>query len=244
MNAYHDDLAYIHDVGYGDFAHHAAPGLLQILRHQGVTQGLVIDMGCGSGWWARELVQAGYEVLGIDLSASMIGLARQRVPAGEFRIQSLWEAVLPPCDAVTSLGECLNYVCEARHSLDALRQLFQRIYVALRPGGVLVFDLAEPGRSHGLRQSHREGPDWACIVTYEEDTIHHHLTRRITTFRQVGDAYRRAHEVHRLQLYRGTTIARELRCIGFRVRMVRGYGALRFARSYVGFVALKPRGAA
>src|SRR5262245_34869396 len=66
--AYREDLAYIHDVGHGDFARDAAPGLLALLRRQGIREGLVVDLGCGSGIWAEILVREGYRVLGIDLS--------------------------------------------------------------------------------------------------------------------------------------------------------------------------------
>ena len=41
MPGYHEDLAYIHDAGFKDYALNAAPGLLQILRKNGVTDGLV-----------------------------------------------------------------------------------------------------------------------------------------------------------------------------------------------------------
>jgi hypothetical protein len=44
-NAYRDDLAYIHDVGYGDFVRNAAPALLDMLRQHGIDRGLVIDLG-------------------------------------------------------------------------------------------------------------------------------------------------------------------------------------------------------
>jgi SAM-dependent methyltransferase len=239
MDAYQDDLAYIHDVGYGDFARETAPGLLHILGQGGIRKGLVIDLGCGSGLWARQLVNAGYEVLGIDLSAALIDLARQRVPEGEFITQSFLEADLPPCEAVTSLGECFNYLFDERNNLSQLRQLFRRIHAALRPGGLFIFDIAEPGRGQDRQQSHRQGVDWAALVDYESDPIRQQITRRITTFRQVGAAYRRSHEVHRLQLYRGTDIANELRQMGFRVRLVRGYGQFRFPKSYVGCIARK-----
>ena len=79
-----------------------------------------------------------------------------------------------------------------------------------------------------------------ALVNYESDPIRQQLTRRITTFREVGTAYRRSHEVHRLQLYRGSDIANELRQMGFRVRLVRGYGPFRFPKSYVGCIARKP----
>jgi len=49
MRAYDEDLAYVHDVGFGDFARSVAPGVLEILRRSGITGGLVVDLGCGSG---------------------------------------------------------------------------------------------------------------------------------------------------------------------------------------------------
>jgi len=108
--AYNEDLAYIHDAGFGEFAKTSAPGLLEILRRHGIASGLVVDLGCGSGIWARELSNAGYDVLGIDISPAMIEIARQRVPTAEFRVGSLLKMRLPQCVAVTSLGECLNYL--------------------------------------------------------------------------------------------------------------------------------------
>src|SRR5713226_6389672 len=146
MEGYKDDLAYIHDVGFGDFAKNSAPRLLELLRQNGITNGLVVDLGCGSGLWARQLSQAGYDVLGIDISPAMIEMARNRVPDGEFRQASLLKADLPRCVAVTSLGECVNYLFDQSNSMQELRRLFRRVYDALKPGGVFIFDVAEPGR--------------------------------------------------------------------------------------------------
>ena len=81
---YTDDLAYIHDVGFGEFALKSAPGLLNILRQRKIFAGLVVDLGCGSGLWARELTQAGYDVLGIEQSAAMIEIARKKTPKARF----------------------------------------------------------------------------------------------------------------------------------------------------------------
>ena len=139
--AYHDDLAYIHDVGFGDFAKNSAPGLLEILRESQITTGLVVDLGCGSGIWARELSRADYDVLGIDISPAMIEIARNRVPRAEFRVESLLRARLPECGAVTSLGECVNYLFDRSNTIRRLRRLFDRVFAALRPGGVFVFDI-------------------------------------------------------------------------------------------------------
>lgn len=51
---------------------------------------------------------------------------------------------------------------------------------------------------------------------------------RLVTFRKVGDAYRRHEEALRQQLYAGTSVAKTLRGIGFRVRTVRSYGEYQF----------------
>jgi hypothetical protein len=66
------------------------------------------------------------------------------------------------------------------------------------------------------------------------------LTRRITSFRKVGDLYRRDEETHRLRLMRRSELAGQLRGIGFRVRILSSYGPLRFAHGHVGFLARKP----
>ena len=241
IKAYENDLAYIHDVGFGGFAKNSAPGLLKLLRQSGITEGLVADLGCGSGIWARELSQAGYDVLGIDISPAMIEMARNRVPGGEFRVASLLKAELPRCVAVTSLGECLNYLFDETNSMNALRRLFRRVYDALVPGGVFIFDVAEPGRGKGPRQKHFEGPDWAVLMEVDEDTRTNRLTRGITLFRKIGALYRRDQEVHRLQLYKRSDVAKELRRVGFRVRTLHAYGDQAMIKGCVGFIARKPK---
>lgn len=236
---YHPDLAYIHDVGYRDFALLAAPGLLELLRRNGVTEGLVVDLGCGSGLWARELCRAGYRVLGVDQSAAMLDIARERVPEAEFRKASLFAVRLPPCAAVTSLGECVNFLFDPHNSLKTLVSLFRRVHEAVRPGGVFIFDVYEPNRFPGprVRSAHRIGDDWAVLVRAEETDTE--LTRHITAFRRIGNLYRRSEEVHRLRLYPRVELIRELNHTGFRVRTLRRFGEYRLLTARVAFVARK-----
>jgi SAM-dependent methyltransferase len=75
--------------------------------------GLVIDLGCGSGILSREVADAGYDVLGIDISPAMIDLARRRVPYGDFRVGSVLTGDLPPCIAVAAVGEVINYAFDS-----------------------------------------------------------------------------------------------------------------------------------
>jgi hypothetical protein len=71
-------------------------------------------------------------------------------------------------------------------SVTQLRRLFDRVYAALKPGGLFIFDIAEPGRGKGPRQKYREGQDWAVLLEVDEDSTTNLLTRRITSFRRVG----------------------------------------------------------
>jgi SAM-dependent methyltransferase len=242
MNSYREDLAYIHDAGFGAFAQAAAPVLIDALRHAGISRGLVIDLGCGSGILSRAVSDAGYDVLGIDIASAMVAMARANVPRGQFRVESLLTAELPPCVAVAAVGECINYLFDANNTKAAVGRLFRRIYAALEPGGFFLFDVAGLGRvpGHGPQRAYIEGEDWAVLVAIEENRKQGMLTRRITSFRKVGELYRRDHEVHAQRLLAGPELAAQLRTIGFKARILRGYGPLRFRRGHVGLIARRP----
>jgi SAM-dependent methyltransferase len=239
---YREDLAYIHDAGYGATARAAAAVLIEALRSRGPASGLVIDLGCGSGALSEQVAAAGYDVLGIDLSESLLELARRRVPGGRFVRGSLWTAELPPCVGVAAVGEVVNYLFDGDGARRGPRPLFRRVYDALAPGGPFVLDLAGPGRVPGAGRARHwaEGEEWAVLVSAVEDRRRRLLTREITSFRKVGAAYRRDHEVHRQRLYPPAEAAALLRGAGFRVRVLRRYGELRFARGLAGFLARRP----
>lgn len=240
-SGYQEDLAYIHDAGFVHVARQAAPVVIDLLRKAGLTAGLIVDLGCGSGVLVAELVASGYEVLGVDFSAALLKIARRRVPAARFRRASFLDVEFPPCVAVTAVGEIFNYLFDERNGLAALEQLFGRVYQALYPGGLLLFDVAEPGRARGPGIQHRiaEGDDWATLVQAQEDPERLILTRRITSFRRVGELYRRAEEVHRLQLYRASDLTASLHRFGFRTTRLRGYGPFGFPKGWSAIAARK-----
>lgn len=241
MQGYRKDLAYIHDAGFSDYARSAAPGLLAILRKHGVADGLVVDLGCGSGRWAHELNRAGYRVLGVDQSSDMIRMARRIAPRSQFQVASLLSVNLPACGAITSIGECLNYCFDGRNSRERIRGLFRRVYQALRPGGVFVFDIAEPGRIPKQPENKwMAGPDWAVLVSIDGDKMRGTLQRQIISFRKIGSTYRRSEETHTLRLYRTTDLVNDLTSCGFRARRLSAYGAFRFPPGIAGALAVKP----
>ena len=192
--------------------------------------------------WARELIDAGYRVLGIDISEAMIELARRKAPEADFEVGSLFEVEIPPCAAVTAVSEVLNYLFDPENEDLGLGCLFPRVHDALLPGGVFVFDVLGPGqvppgdRTRGFGV----GEDWAVLSELEEDVERGTMERRIVSFRKVGEHYRRDEEVHRVRLYDPSGLSAELEQVGFRVRTMRSYGDLPLSEGHAAFVARKP----
>jgi SAM-dependent methyltransferase len=231
LSFYPADLARIHDEGYGDFARAAACELLGRLA----GRGLVVELGCGSGISAELLSEAGHDVLGIDLSADMLAIARGRAPAARFVQASLWDAELPPCAAVTAIGEVVNYAADERAGADRLVQLCARVYAALQPGGLFLFDFATPGRGTGIVRT-REGGDWRIESVTVEDPATQTLERRMTIVTAAG----RREEVHTLRLYEGELVRRCLEGAGFSSEPLDRYCDFSFWPGYAAFAAHKP----
>lgn len=237
---YRNDLAYIHDAGFGGFASHAAPFVLELLESNKIQRGQIVELGCGGGIVAAALSAAGYDVLGFDISQAMVEMARKRAPKADIRHGSFLAAKLPPCVAVLAIGEIFNYLFDKQNTPTRLRRVFRTVHKALVPGGLFVFDVALVGRvPGGRRHSYTVGDDWACLYEAVEDSESKTLTRHITSFRKRGEAYHRDDEIHRLRLYERGWLVDELRAAGFRVRTIKAYGELTFPSGYLGFVARK-----
>ncbi len=239
--AYREDLAFIHDAGFSQFARAAALLAIEELSRSGITGGCVVEFGCGSGVSSRAFRDAGFEVVGFDVSEPLIRMARRRVPGAQFNVVSLFTAKIPSCVAVTAIGEVLNYAFDSRNSRTARSELFGRIHEALRPGGLLVFDMAEPRRApaNGAQRSFVLDAGWAVLVEVEAHGDRTLLTRRITTFRQQGKTYRRGSEIHQLQLTDRAEIVGDLQRIGFSVEVMESYGAQPLLPGVAGFIAKK-----
>ena len=242
--AYGPDLALVHHEDFGELAAHAATTLLAALRRAGVDRGMVVDLGCGTGILARRLTDAGYDVLGVDLSEAMLGLAAAEAPAATFVKASFLDVELPACVAVSAVGECFNYAFDPRMAEASLDPLFRRIAAALAPGGLLLFDVAGPGRAGPGRSSVaiRDTPRWTVCRRAEEEADGRILRRDITLFFRVDDSYRRSDEHHVLRLYRPLEVTTTLRGAGFSVRRLGGYGEFRFGPGWYGFLARRRSG--
>lgn len=235
---YQDDLAYIHHVGFGGFARGAAPGVLAMLQDAGIRDGLVVDLGCGSGIWADVLTRHGYDVLGIDRAPAMVARARTTAPHATFVEASLHEAPLPPCRAVTALGEGIGYVDPDADAAGLLDTLVRRVAAALAPGGLFVFDLLLRGQGRqAAYRSWAAGDDWAVLVEVDPADDGARLRRNITTFREIGTGYRRGAETHHVHRFTRAEVEAALRAAGFTVRALRRYGTHALAPGRMAFRA-------
>ena len=257
--AYLEDLAHVHDDSFGFIARGAAKVLVQKLREQGFGDGLVVELAVGSGISSELITAAGYDVAGFDISAPMIELAERRIAArpepparfpGErlpgkatFAVESLYDAEIPPCIAVTAIGEAFNYLFDPRAGFDAMSVVLGRAFEALAPGGLLVFDVAMPGRAQPrVEQYFWEGDGWQVISETVEAPAQRRLERRITTTRRLAGEERVTRELHELALYDNEEIFELLREIGFVPHTLASYAEdFRFSAGHGGFLAAKPR---
>jgi ubiquinone/menaquinone biosynthesis C-methylase UbiE len=128
--------------------------------------GAALDAACGTGRHTAKLVELGHDVIGVDSTGEMLALAREKVPAAEFRIGTL--EALPVDDDSVDLVTCslaLSHVSELR---PVLRE-FARV---LRPGGrVVISDIHPLATTIGVIAAFPEG-DIADGVPYVRSVIH------------------------------------------------------------------------
>lgn len=244
---YGPDVAWTHEDGHGAFARDAAPDLLRRLRAAGFGAGLVVDLGCGSGVWARALLDAGFDVLGVDLSADLLAIARARAPEARFVHGSLLDAELPEgCAAVTAISEVVNYAADPRAGRRALAALLGRVHHALRPGGLLLFDALSPAIVVEPRRRWREGYDWLVCSELTGDPASRELVRRVIAFRRVAGpaaGWRRSDEPHALRLFEPGEVLADLRAAGFaEVETADAWGSLPLAAGHLAFAARRGEG--
>ncbi len=102
----------------------------------------VIDLGCGTGIHVRELAKRGYRTLGIDISPSMIRVAKKRASGlkGVSFVKADYYTYNPKARFDGAL--CLNWSIPV--TLRGLEKFFSNTAHLLREGGVLIVDYEKP----------------------------------------------------------------------------------------------------
>lgn len=221
---YGPDLATVHADGYEATARHGARYVVGALAACGIHAGTIVDLGCGSGAASLIFTEAGFDVLGIDVSAAMIDIAMRRNPRATFVVGDMHDAELPQAVAVVSFNECLAYVLEEDDHVPTLQSLFRRLRHVLEPDGLIVFDMLDETSHAGSDRSIRFVETESSSIVIEATRTGNVLMRDITLFRKDGTTYRRTRETHVQKLYDPAVIVAMLAEEGFAVRMDTSYG--------------------
>ncbi|MDO4267857.1 MAG: class I SAM-dependent methyltransferase [Eubacteriales bacterium] len=180
--------------------------LTGLLRAQGIYDGLVLDLGCGTGKLTRLLAAEGYDMIGVDLSGEMLEIAMERQaeqPDGilylqqdmrEFELYGTVRAIVSICDS-------MNYLTEYEDLVQVLR--LANNY--LDPGGVFIFDLntvykyREELGEQTIAENREEGSFiWENYFDEEEMVNEYDLTLFI---REEDGRFRKYEETHYQRAY-------------------------------------------
>ncbi len=137
--AFYDALT--DDVDYAAWADYL---LAAVARHGG-SAASVLDLCCGSGSLSLELATRGCEVIGVDMSADMLAVAREKAAdEGQdilFLCQDMRQLDLyGTVDTAVCMLDSLSHIL---HTED-LREIFRRLGLFIAPDGLLLFDVNTP----------------------------------------------------------------------------------------------------
>ena len=142
MEAY-SDFARVYDIFMDNVEYEKwAEYLIGSLKEYGIEDGIVLELGCGTGVMTELLAESGYDMIGVDNSEEMLGEAMEkRAESGheilyleqdmrEFELYGTVRAIVSVCDS-------LNYITEE----EDLLQVFRLVWNYLDPDGVFFFDM-------------------------------------------------------------------------------------------------------
>lgn len=195
--------------------------LEQLIRKYGVSRperdaedlleserNLVVDLGCGTGTLTELMYRKGYDMIGVDVSESMLNIAMEKKAASGSEIlylqQDMRELELySTVGTVFSVCDSVNYLLEE----DELLELFTAVNTYLFPGGVFIFDFNTDFKYREIIgdtviTENREDCSfiWENFYNPEEEINEYDLTVFV---RDSGDRFRRFTETH---FQRGYTV--------------------------------------
>jgi 2-polyprenyl-3-methyl-5-hydroxy-6-metoxy-1,4-benzoquinol methylase len=113
-----------------------------LLNEYGIREGLILDLGCGTGSLTELLAERGYDMIGVDNSEDMLQIAMEkREKSGKdilYLMQDMRDFELyGTVRAVLSICDCMNYILE----YEDMEEVFRLVNNYLDPGGIFIFDL-------------------------------------------------------------------------------------------------------
>lgn len=128
---------FMDNVPYEEWAEYLA----ELLQEYDIEDGLVLDLGCGTGSLTEILATKGYDMIGADGSAEMLEIAMEKkTQSGHdilYLLQDMREFELyGTVRAVVSVCDCVNYITDEKE----LEQVFRLVNNYLDPEGIFIFD--------------------------------------------------------------------------------------------------------
>ncbi|MBE5931972.1 MAG: class I SAM-dependent methyltransferase [Lachnospiraceae bacterium] len=115
--------------------------LQSLLKENKIEDGIVAELGCGTGNITELMAQAGFDMIGIDNSDAMLDIANakkaQNQSSSLYLLQDMREFELyGTVKAVISLCDSINYITD----ISDLLQVFKLVNNYLDPKGIFIFD--------------------------------------------------------------------------------------------------------
>lgn len=190
----------------------------QILDREGLKPRTAVDLACGTGSVTAILARKGLEVLGVDLSEEMLTQAVQKVQDMEhpprFICQPLQELQLARgVDLAVCALDSLDYILNPADCAQAIR----RVYKALNPGGIFIFDVNTPEKLRAMdgQVFLDEDEDVYCVWRGEFDEESNICSYGMDLFQRQGTLWQRSFEEHREYAYSQEQLVGYLKDAGF-----------------------------
>ncbi|MDE5818296.1 MAG: class I SAM-dependent methyltransferase [Lachnospiraceae bacterium] len=146
------------------------------LWESGIRDGLVLDLGCGTGNLTELLYTAGYDMIGVDASADMLEQAVRKKEEANIDVLYLMQEMeafelYGTVRAVVCCCDCINYLTEP----EALLRCFKLVNNYLDPGGLFLFDFNTVHKyrdeiGDAVIAENREDCSFIWENTYDEDS--------------------------------------------------------------------------
>lgn len=198
--------------------------ITELLKEYEVAEGLVCELGCGTGKMTQLLSKRGYDMIGIDASFEMLDIAnRLRSEDGKilYLCQDMREMELyGTVKAVISVCDSMNYLM----SEEDLLTTFSLVNNYLDPGGVFIFDMNTEYKYRELlgEKTICENRE-SCSFIWENyyDEVERINEYDLTLFvKEQGELFRRFEELHYQRCYRIETVKQILEESGLMVEAV------------------------
>lgn len=218
MDAY-KSLAFSYDRLTNDVDYQAVVEFYEeILRREQLNPRTAVDLACGTGSVAILLAQRGMQVTGVDMASDMLTVAFEKAQNMEnrplFVCQNLQELCLPRgVDLAVCALDSLDYITDPADCQQAI----QRIYKALNPGGIFIFDVNTPEKLKAMdgQVFLDEDDDVYCVWRGEFDEETNICSYGMDLFQRCGEQWARSFEEHREYAYSQAQLTNYLKEAGF-----------------------------